>query len=134
MDNFILETDWVLIEIDGVAMSDGDERLRASIRVSARPDNLESDALIADAANCTVTGNAGCNRYRGSCRVTAQAIAFGTLAVTRMLCPPPTMELERRFLAALAGRSQWTAVHDSLILNTAASTLRFRAALPAGAP
>lgn len=49
------------------------------------------------------TGRSGCNRYTAPVeqRSGRGAIAVGAIAVTRMMCPPPTDAVERRFLAAL---------------------------------
>jgi heat shock protein HslJ len=51
-----------------------------------------------------VDGQAGCNSFRGSFRGDdLTALTFGPLATTRKLCPPPQMDVETRFLKALAG-------------------------------
>jgi len=53
----------------------------------------------------TVAGSAGCNTFRGSFTVEADALSFGPLATTRMACPAPILEQERQFLAALEATS-----------------------------
>lgn len=49
------------------------------------------------------TGRSACNRYTAPVeqRSGRGAIAVGAIAVTRMMCPPPIIAVERRFLAAL---------------------------------
>ncbi|MCE9627392.1 MAG: META domain-containing protein [Candidatus Eisenbacteria bacterium] len=48
-------------------------------------------------------GQAGCNSFRGSFRGDdLGALTFGPLASTRRACPPAQMEVETRFLKALA--------------------------------
>jgi heat shock protein HslJ len=47
-----------------------------------------------------VSGAAGCNQLLGSYSLDDTDLTFGTLATSRMACPS-TMQVERRFLAAL---------------------------------
>jgi heat shock protein HslJ len=51
----------------------------------------------------SLTGRAGCNRYTAPIerRPGLGSIAIGTIAATRMMCPPETMSTESRFLDAL---------------------------------
>ena len=51
-----------------------------------------------------VMGHAGCNSYRGPCRIEGDAIDVGTLATTRKFClrPPGVMDQEARYLELLA--------------------------------
>lgn len=48
-----------------------------------------------------VNGMAGCNRYFGPVSIDGDAIAFGDLAATLMMCPPELMDQEQRFMQAL---------------------------------
>jgi heat shock protein HslJ len=48
-----------------------------------------------------VSGNAGCNSYNGSYQVDGDEISFGPMMSTLMACPPPVMEQESGFMAAL---------------------------------
>jgi heat shock protein HslJ len=53
-----------------------------------------------------IAGQAACNRYSGALRegdAPGDATLTGPLAVTRMMCPPPLMESEQRYLQALQG-------------------------------
>jgi uncharacterized membrane protein len=45
-----------------------------------------------------VSGRSGCNRFTGPYTLSGEGLSFGNLAVTRMACPAPQMEAERRFL------------------------------------
>lgn len=70
-----------------------------------------------------VSGNSGCNRYFGTVEVGAGSVRFGPLAATRMMCPPPRMEQEARFLEALAKAECWRIDDDArLVLADAAGT------------
>ena len=49
-----------------------------------------------------LAGRAGCNRFTGGLVVEEDRItAPGPFAMTRMMCPPPAMEQEQRFMRAL---------------------------------
>ncbi len=54
-----------------------------------------------DAAQGTVSGTSGCNRFSGSYGKTDTGIRFDRVAGTRMACPPPRMELESALLKAM---------------------------------
>lgn len=45
-----------------------------------------------------VAGTSGCNRFMGAYELTGEGLSFGQLAGTMMACPPPQMDVERRFL------------------------------------
>jgi heat shock protein HslJ len=48
------------------------------------------------------SGNAGCNTFTGTYKLSEERLEFGPLATTRMGCEPGTMEQEARFLSTLA--------------------------------
>jgi heat shock protein HslJ len=52
--------------------------------------------------NGRASGNAGCNTFSGSYKLSEERLEFGPLATTRMACDPASMEQEARFLATLA--------------------------------
>ncbi len=52
-------------------------------------------------AGGTVTGSGGCNRLRGTAQTDGNSLTFGTMAATRMMCPPAVMDQEGKFLRAL---------------------------------
>ena len=56
-----------------------------------------------DAAQGTVSGTSGCNRFTGSYGKTDTGVRFDRVAGTRMACPPPRMELESALLKAMEG-------------------------------
>ena len=61
-----------------------------------------SSITIQFAADGSVTGTAGCNRYRGSFVVRGSELVIGPAASTRMACNPDVDGQESRFLAAIA--------------------------------
>ena len=70
--------------------------------------------MIFDGGN--VSGSAGCNRYFTSYQVQGDAIGFGEIAMTRMLCPEPVMEQEQAFSEALAAVTNYEIEDDKLML------------------
>jgi len=66
-----------------------------------------------------VVGHGGCNRYFGG--VTAGEIpgslSFSAMGATRMACPDPAMELEQRYLSALAAASNHSFLAGRLVLT-----------------
>ena len=58
----------------------------------------------------------GCNQMTGGYRVDGDAVAFSAAASTRMACPPPLDEAERRLAAALAAAARWRIVGNTLEL------------------
>ena len=53
----------------------------------------------------SVTGFGGCNNFRGSYTLEGGVISFSEFASTEMSCEPDVMELEDKYLAALAAAS-----------------------------
>jgi len=65
-----------------------------------------------------VTGSGGCNSYFGT--VTSEVpghLAFSAMGTTMMACPEPEMDLERRYLHALAGGSTYGFVAGRLVIG-----------------
>jgi heat shock protein HslJ len=67
------------------------------------PATAEPEVSLRYAAG-SLTGRAGCNRYTAPVerRPGLGSIAVGAIAATRMMCPPPIVAVESRFLEALA--------------------------------
>lgn len=63
-------------------------------------DRLQTTLEIA--ADGTVSGYGGCNRFRGKATVEGNRISFGPLAGTRMACTPAAMDQEHKFHQALS--------------------------------
>jgi putative lipoprotein len=54
------------------------------------------------AADGSVTGTGGCNRFRGKATINGDRINFGALAGTKMACTPAAMDQEHKFHQALS--------------------------------
>ena len=59
------------------------------------------ESYVSLTAEGEVLGRGGCNGFRGSYSLDGEALTLGPLAATRRACPPPQMQQETRFLAAL---------------------------------
>jgi heat shock protein HslJ len=69
-------------------------------------------------ADGNVTGNGGCNGYRGPYSIAGDRITFGNLISTRRACvSEPLNRQERAFLDALSASSAYTLVGDRLTLR-----------------
>jgi len=67
-----------------------------------------------------IAGSAACNRYTGGVQegdAPGEVTLAGPLAMTRMMCPPPLMEWERRYSAALEGLAQYSFIAGRLVLG-----------------
>ncbi len=65
-----------------------------------------------------VTGTSSCNRYFAA--VTGEVageLVFSGMGATRMACPEPAMDLERRYLNILAGASSYSFLGGRLVLG-----------------
>lgn len=72
-----------------------------------RPTLGDAEVTIAFTADGRLAGTAGCNRYFGNYEARGEALAISQVGATRMACPPPAMEVERAYLAALDAVRAW---------------------------
>jgi heat shock protein HslJ len=91
-------------EVDLPSSLSGTAWLADDIAGRGVADGARSTMNFADIERMTgrVAGLAGCNRYFGPVSFDGDAIAFGNLAATRMMCPDAQMEQEQRFFEALS--------------------------------
>ena len=79
------------------------------------PEDIEISLLFQDDR---VSGNSGCNSYfAGVLAPKAGELAFNGMGATRMACPEPRMDLERRYLSALAGATGYRFLAGRLVLT-----------------
>lgn len=90
----LLGTAWLAQEIAGRDTGDG------------------ARSTLEFAKSAQVGGMAACNRYFGPVSLEGDAISFGNLAATRMMCPDPEMEQEQRFLQALSASKRLSMSRD----------------------
>lgn len=98
----LTNTYWKLVELDGA-------------RVSMTPEQ-EREVRITLDDNGKVTGFTGCNQVMGGYTVAADVLRFTQLAGTRMMCPPPAMQLESAVLANLNSVTGFRIDGEQLIL------------------
>ncbi len=74
------------------------------------------------------SGYAGCNRWFASANARDQAIDFGDIGTTRMMCAPPSMEAERAFVTVLNDTRGFRIENSELVLYDigGADLARFR--------
>ncbi len=68
-----------------------------------------------------VSGDAGCNTFRGTYVVDGTSVKIGPLAATRKACAEDVMQQEHEFLAALASAVTWSVEGDTLDMHRADS-------------
>ena len=87
-----------------------------AVSITGQPTVEGVVSTIAFEAEGKVGGNAGCNQYFGSWGVDGDAISFGHMGATQMMCvKPEVMEQESRFLEAL-GNAERFAVDDGMLV------------------
>jgi len=74
----------------------------------------------------SVSGDASCNRFGGSCSIDGSKIEVGPLRSTRRACEPEIMQQEQKFLALLAAVTAWSIVGDELVLTAPDGEIRAR--------
>jgi heat shock protein HslJ len=103
----LADTAWSIVEIDGQA--------------------VQGETYVLQFATDRLSGQAGCNRFSGGYSQSGETLTVGPVAATRMACPGPRMDHERRALELLSGE-----VHlaypdgDTLVLTGNGTTMRMR--------
>jgi len=101
-------TDWSIVAIGGAAVSGVTYQLGFG----------EDGRLF---------GRAGCNRFSGPYSEARRVLTSGPLVATRMACPGPSMDHERRVMAVLGGCAAMRYLDgDTLVLSGHGATIRLR--------
>jgi len=104
---------WTLVSLGGQPLPPG-----------ARPPTAAFDGA-------RVSGFGGCNRYTGQAEEKSSgAITIGSLAVTKMACPGPAMEVEARYLTVLGGATKYVFAGRRLVLSGSAGEMVFERPAP----
>ena len=83
---------------------------------------VESTLILTEAGEAL--GSGGCNNFRASYSLDGGTFRFGPIAATRRACPPPQMQQETAFFAALdATRAARVEDGALILLDTAGATL-----------
>ena len=92
--------EWVLLELG---------------RDQPLPQDVEISLVFQDDK---VSGNSGCNNYfAGVVSPNPGELGFNGMGATRMVCPEAMMDVERRYLQALAGASGYRFLAGRLVLT-----------------
>lgn len=73
--------------------------------------------LSFDAEKMTVSGNSGCNTFSGGFTAEKDALSFGNLASTRMMCAD--MKTETDFLSTIIKTGKFSIYEGKLVLDDA---------------
>ncbi len=73
--------------------------------------------LAFDAEKMSVSGNSGCNSFSGGFTAEKDALSFGNLATTRMMCAD--MKMETDFIAAITKTAKFSMYEGKLVLHDA---------------
>jgi len=73
------EVEWVVTEVAGTPVPEG-----VSVTMLSPETGM-------------IAGSSGCNRYSGRVEMQGGFLQVGALAGTRMMCPPPQMQVEQAF-------------------------------------
>lgn len=84
--------------------------------VGGKPVPDKARLTISIAADGTVSGSGGCNRFTGTAVVEGNRISFPPFAATRKMCVPAVMIPEQEFLGALAAVTAYRLEGSSLML------------------
>ena len=86
----------------------------------------QDEAYVLEFTADRISGRAGCNLFSGTYSRSADVLTPGALATTRMGCPGPRMEHERRALRVLGGPVRISRARDgdALILTGNGGSLR----------
>lgn len=79
-------------------------------------------------------GTSGCNLYAGRWRADGSTVRLAGLGGTEMACEPAVMDLEQRYLAALASVERGERAGDTLTLSGRGVLLRFEGDAPVERP
>jgi heat shock protein HslJ len=99
-DPLLHNTDWTLTHLQGKPIAVKDGQAAPGLRLATNASRF--------------SGSAGCNKYMGTYVLRGSGISFGPAATTRMTCP--AIDLETRYLAALARVKTWRIARQRLEL------------------
>lgn len=102
-------TDWVVTEVDGDRVHDGEAPLSLQFTADGR-----------------LSGFAGCNRYNARFEQAETSLKITALALTRMACAPTAMTVEARFTASLGAAVSARLNGEALELRDTAGVVRLR--------
>ena len=103
----LINTYWKLVTLDGAPV--------------VADDNFREAHLVLHQDASRLAGATGCNNLMGSYSMESERITLNQVATTKMACPPPQMETEQAFLAALRRAATWHVEGATLVVSDANS-------------
>ena len=103
-----------------VAMADAQQLAGSEwtpTEIAGAPQEEDFDVFVQFGSENRLSGSGGCNRLTGTFQIAGEALSIGPLAMTRRLCPPPLMDRERRFVAALEAAQTYSRQETVLTLS-----------------
>ncbi len=104
-DASLTNTYWRIVELFGTEVVTAEKRREPHLILKEEEGRLSFAATV------------GCNSMHGGCAVEGENISFSAVASTRMACPPPLDEMERRLADALIDVQRWQIVGSTLELQ-----------------
>lgn len=86
------------------------------LEIGGTPTVPGSQVTMQFAADGRLSGQASCNRFNSEYALSGEGLAISPAATTRMMCDPPLMDQERRFVAALGGVAGFSIADDGALL------------------
>lgn len=68
-------------------------------------------------------GSSGCNGFQGKCRIDGTSIEFTNFILTRKMCPPQKMEIQKTVTSALRSVDNYSIEGGRLILKKGSDVL-----------
>jgi putative lipoprotein len=87
--------------------------------IAGQPVAADIRSTIVLEAENKVAGFGGCNSFFGSWALEGEAIVFGHLGATMMMCPPEMMAQENSFLEALNTAERFEIIDGELVIHSA---------------
>ena len=98
-------------------------RRYVSTEVAGRPIPGHGPLELSFPARERLAATAGCNRFTGTVDLSGGRIRAGTLASTRMACPPSRAGADEWVRTLFAGTPRWTLDGEVLTLTTGSATI-----------
>jgi len=87
------------------------------VSIDGRPISAELTLTVDE--NLRGFGSSGCNRWSAALYPLRNGqLGMGSVAMTRKLCAPPLMALEKRYLGALHSGARWRTEGNAIIIES----------------
>ena len=101
----LVNTYWRIVKLQGVVVEAVSGRREPHLVLRRSDDHMGYTATI------------GCNMLGGTFETEGDRLSFSPAAATRMACPPPLAEMERRLDEVFGGARRWQILGNTLALK-----------------